>query len=323
MKFVITGGAGFIGSNIAEELSKDSNIEVVIIDDLSSGKIENLDSFIKRENVKFIEGSIADKELLDEITRDADGIFHEAAIASVQRSIEEPDYTNEVNLTGTLNILNAARKNNINKVVMASSASNYGDIPDLPLNEDYKPKPMSPYAVQKLTGEYYADVFSKLYGIDAVALRYFNVYGPRQDPKSPYSGVISIFAERIASGLPITIFGDGLQTRDFIYVGDVVRANLLVMGLVPDGDGFRFGRGASSGVYNVATGKETNLIELAETLMEVYGKKVDIIFEERKAGDIYRSLADTRKAILSVDEGGFGFCACVGVREGLFRLRND
>lgn len=322
MKYLITGGAGFIGSNIAETLSLDSNIDVIVLDDLSAGKMENLKTFYDRENITFIKGSITDPDLLLEATKNADGIFHEAAIASVQRSINEPNLTNEVNLTGTLNVLNAAEKNEVKTVVMASSAAVYGDNSNLPLNENEKPGPLSPYAVQKLSGEYYAETFSRLYGIDAICLRYFNVYGPRQDPSSPYSGVISIFTDNISSGKPLTIFGDGRQTRDFIYVGDVVRANLLAMGLELQDKRFRLDKGANSGVYNIATGTETNLLQLAEILMEIYDETVNLNFEERRDGDIRRSLADIKKAAACSEDGGFGFFARTDLRDGLLTLKD-
>ncbi|EHQ34345.1 NAD-dependent epimerase/dehydratase family protein [Methanoplanus limicola] len=321
MKYVITGGAGFIGSNIAEALSSDKNIEIIIIDDLSSGKVENIEIFDDKKNITFINGSITNSDLPEETVKGADGIFHQAAIASVQKSVEEPDMTNEVNLTGTLNVLNAARKNNVSKVVMASSAAVYGDNPNMPLGEDEKPKPMTPYAVQKLTGEYYAEVFSALYNVSATALRYFNVYGPRQDPKSPYSGVISIFSDKISAGEPITIYGDGRQTRDFIYVGDVVRANLSAMGLEYS-NGFRKCPGASGGVYNVATGRETDLLELASALMEINHREVYINFEERRPGDINKSLASVKKAAAPYEEGGLGFSAQTEIKEGLLKLKD-
>ena len=321
MKYVITGGAGFIGSNIAEILSSDRNIEIVIIDDLSSGKTENIEIFDDKKNITLINDTITDSDLLDDTVKGADGIFHQAAIASVQRSVEEPDMTNEVNLTGTLNVLNAARKNNVRKVVMASSAAVYGDNPNMPLGEDEKPKPMTPYAVQKLTGEYYAEVFSALYGVSAVALRYFNVYGPRQDPKSPYSGVISIFSDKISAGEPITIYGDGHQTRDFIYVGDVVKANLAAMGLELQDNVFRKGPGAAGGVYNIATGKETDLLQLASALMEINHMEVYTNFEERRPGDINKSLANVKKAAAPYEEDGFNFSAKTEIKEGLLKLK--
>ncbi|UUX92317.1 NAD-dependent epimerase/dehydratase family protein [Methanoplanus endosymbiosus] len=321
MKYVITGGAGFIGSNIAEALSSDKSIEIIIIDDLSSGKVENIEIFDDKKNISFINGTITNSDLVEETVKGADGIFHQAAIASVQRSVEEPDMTNEVNLTGTLNVLNAARKNDVRKVVMASSAAVYGDNPNMPLGEDEKPKPMTPYAVQKLTGEYYAEVFSALYNISAVALRYFNVYGPRQDPKSPYSGVISIFSDKISAGEPITIYGDGHQTRDFIYVGDVVQANLSAMGLKSQDGRFRKGKGASGGVYNVATGRETDLLQLASALMVINRREVYIDFNERRPGDINKSLASVKKAAAPYGEGGFGFSAKTEIKEGLLKLK--
>ncbi len=331
MKYIVTGGAGFIGSHIAKTLASDKEIEVVIIDDLSTGKIFNIDHITDQPNVTFIKGGITDLPFLNEVFSGADGVFHQAAVASVQKSVEDPVWTNEVNATGPLNVLLAARNSGAKKVVLASSAAIYGDNPNLPLSENEAPKPMSPYAVQKLMDEYYAGVFSTLYDLRTVCLRYFNVYGPGQDPSSPYSGVISIFADKIRASLPLTIYGDGLQTRDFIYVGDVVRANIMAMGLISSEVLHRqiknlTPNGAPDGIYNIATGRETTLLDLASALMEIEGNEVDINFSEPRAGDIRRSLADAGKAKGNTRTGssssssGFGFVAEINVREGLRKL---
>jgi len=285
MKYVVTGGAGFIGSHIVEELAARSH-EVVILDDLSTGTKENIASFPGRENVTFAEGSITDSPFLKKTFEGADGVFHEAAIASVPRSVKNPQATHAVNLTGTFNVFSAARDCGVRKVVFASSAAVYGESPELPKREDLPPQTLSPYAVAKLAGEYYGAVFTKLYGVQCTALRYFNVFGPRQDPHSPYSGVISKFIDQTLAHRPLTIFGDGTQTRDFVYVKDVVQANLLAME----------GRGSTGGIFNVALGTKINLLELADTIREITGIAVPVTFARAADGDIKDSLADITRA---------------------------
>lgn len=282
MRYVVTGGAGFIGSHLAEALCREGH-SVVIVDDFSTGSDENLRWAEGMDAVSVCRGSITDLSLLREACAGADGVFHEAAIASVPKSVADPVGSNAVNVDGALNVLVAARDAGVRKVVLASSAANYGDNPNLPLKETEPPCPQSPYAAQKVMDEYYAGLFTDLYGLKTTCLRYFNVFGPRQDPSSPYSGVISIFIDRICAGEPITIFGDGTQTRDFIYVGDVVRANIRAM------------NSDFCGVVNVAGGRETSLNELAQVIMEVTGNTCDITYEAVREGDIHRSLADTAR----------------------------
>ena len=214
-KFVITGGAGFIGSNLAEALAKEN--DVVVIDDLSTGKAENLSGI---DALLQVRGSITDLDLLRSAFEGADCVYHLAAIASVKKSVEDPLQTNYVGIDGTLNILVAARDTGVRRVILASSAAVYGSSPDLPKREDMTPEPKSPYAVSKLAGEHYARVFEELYGLETVALRYFNVFGPKQDPSSEYSGVISRFISLLLKGEQPVIYGDGEQTRDFVYVKD-------------------------------------------------------------------------------------------------------
>ncbi|HDS63145.1 MAG TPA: SDR family oxidoreductase [Methanofollis liminatans] len=278
MRYIVTGGAGFIGSHIAEALSGEH--EVVVVDDLSAGHYENL----KGIDCEFVEGSITDLPLLKKIFAGADGVFHQAAIASVPRSVEDPLSTHAVNLTGTLNVLTAARDCSARKVVMASSAALYGENPELPKREEMAPDLLSPYAAQKLSDEHYAAVFSRLYRLSTVCLRYFNVFGPRQDPSSQYSGVISIFASRILQGEPITIHGDGGQTRDFVYVRDVVQANLRAMA------------SGTEGVFNIARGEQTDLNTLARTMMRAAGREVAIRYGPSRGGDIRHSLAEISRA---------------------------
>ncbi len=214
MKIIVTGGAGFIGSNLAEELMK--RHEVTVIDDLSTGRIENLESIMSR--IDFIRGSITDLELLKREFAGADTIFHQAAIASVQSSVDNPVASNEANISGTLNVLVAARDCKVRKVVYASSSAAYGNDPVLPKREEMRPNPLSPYAVSKLAGEYYCQAFSEVYGLKTACLRYFNVYGPRQDPNSQYAAVIPRFITRILAGKAPVIYGDGEQTRELAFV---------------------------------------------------------------------------------------------------------
>jgi len=280
MKVVVTGGAGFIGSNLAEELSKKH--DVIIIDNLSTGRMENLDEIIDKAN--FIKGSITDQELLRKAFAGADSVFHQAAMPSVQRSIDDPIASNEANVDGTLNVLVAARDCGVGKVVYASSSSVYGDTPTLPKKEDMMPNPKSPYAVSKLAGEYYCRVFSEVYGLSTACLRYFNVYGPRQDPQSQYSAVIPIFVTKILAGEPPIILGDGTQTRDFTFVKDVVTANILAM------------ESEAEGVFNIACGHRVSLNELAANIMEIADTRLDSIYDKPRLGDIKDSLADISSA---------------------------
>ena len=280
MKYIVTGGAGFIGSHIAETLAGKN--EVIVIDDLTTGTMQNLHDFQK--SIQCVHGSITNLPLMREICADADGIFHEAAIPSVPRSIKNPLATNEANVTGTLNVLIAARECGVRKIVFASSSSVYGDTPVLPKREDMEPRPLSPYAVSKIAGEQYMKVFGNLYGMKTVALRYFNVFGPRQDPNSNYAAVIPKFITRILKHQSPVIFGDGSQTRDFTYVKDVVQANLLAM------------ESDAEGVYNIAYNQRTDLNTVAQLIMEITGKQVPILYESKRAGDVRDSLADITRA---------------------------
>jgi UDP-glucose 4-epimerase len=284
MKYVVTGGAGFIGSHIAESLAGEH--EVVILDDFSSGKQKNLHGFSK--SVRVIHGSISDPAILNTAFEGADGIFHHAAIASVAKSVDDPLSTNDTNITGTLNVLLAARDCGVKKVVFASSSALYGDDPTLPKREDMPPHLLSPYAVSKLTGEHYCKVFSDLYGVKTVSLRYFNVYGPRQDPSSDYAAVIPKFIARLLNNERPVIFGDGKQTRDFVFVRDVVRANLLAM------------ESPVTGIFNIGSGQRLDLNSLSKTLSEVM--KVDLapVYEKPRTGDVRDSVSDITAAKTSL-----------------------
>jgi UDP-glucose 4-epimerase len=286
MKVVVTGGAGFIGSNLTDELARDH--EVTVIDNLSTGRIENLDHI--RDRIEFINGSILDLDLLRRAFDGADTVFHQAAIPSVQRSVDNPIASNQANVDGTLNVLVAARDCGAKKFIFASSSAIYGDEPTLPKREDMKPDPLSPYAVAKITGEYYARVFSEIYGLKTVCLRYFNVYGPRQDPKSEYSAVIPIFISRILEGLPPVIYGDGNQTRDFCNVRDVVKANILAME-----------KESVVGVFNIACGKKTSLNQLARVIMDIMGSDAAPIHERPRKGDIQDSVANITAARMGLN----------------------
>ena len=302
MRVLVTGGAGFIGSNLVDALVARGD-EVVVLDDLSTGKRENLAA--AGDRARLIVGSVADYDTVLAAAEGCELVYHEAAVASVQRTVEAPVETNQVNLGGTLNVLEAARAVKARRVVFAGSAATYGDNPDLPLREDAKPRPQSPYAIEKLASEQYVKVWANLYGLETVTLRYFNVFGPRQDPGSPYSGVISIFVDRLLRGQVPTIFGDGEQTRDFVFVSDVVQANLLA-GTV---------EGVSGRVFNIAGGGPTSLNQLYGHLRSVIGGAERPNYAEARAGDIRHSLANIDAA-----REGLGYRPGVPVAEGLARL---
>ncbi len=258
---------------------------VRVYDNLSSGSLENIAPF--RNRVEFIHGDVRNLDDLDCAARGVDCIFHEAALVSVVDSIERPLENNAINVTGTLNVLLAARRAGVRRVLLAASAAAYGNSPELPKEETRNPDPESPYGVAKVAGEYYLRVFAGLYGVETVSLRYFNVYGPRQNPASMYSGVISRFVDAIRKGDPPMVFGDGRQTRDFVFVKDVVRANLLALGE------HRIGAGE---ILNIGTGCETALRDILDALRTVTGRSFEVRFGPPRPGDIRRSVADIRRA---------------------------
>ncbi|MFC1846988.1 SDR family oxidoreductase [Chloroflexota bacterium] len=283
-KVIITGGTGFIGSHITEKLAN-QGYQITVLDDLSTGKLANIEALLERPNTEFVQGSVTDITLLQRIFRDAYYVFHQAAIPSVPRSIENPQASHDINVTGTLNVLLAARDNDVKKVIYASSSSVYGDTPTLPKVEDMIPNPQSPYAVTKLAGEYYCRVFEQVYNLPTVCLRYFNVYGPRQDPDSHYAAVVPLFISRVSQGKPPIIFGDGKQTRDFTYISDVVEANILAA------------ESNASGVFNIGGGgNQVSLEKLARLVPKLMGKNIDPIYEKPRPGDIRHSLADISRA---------------------------
>jgi UDP-glucose 4-epimerase len=284
-KFLVTGGAGFIGSNIVEELLNRGHF-VRVLDNFSTGKRENLRDFEKY--IEIFEGDIRSYHLVREAVDGMEFILHQAALPSVPRSVKDPITTNEVNVVGTLNVLNAAKSANVRRIVYASSSSVYGDLDVLPKTEDMLPKPLSPYAVSKLAGEKYCQVFTKLYGLETIIFRYFNVFGPRQDPESLYSAVIPKFISTLSKDKKPVIYGDGTQSRDFTFVKNVVEANLLACEDKMEE--------YSGEVFNIACGKKISLRELVFQINKILGK--DIVFErtDPRPGDVKNSLANIGKA---------------------------
>jgi UDP-N-acetylglucosamine/UDP-N-acetyl-alpha-D-glucosaminouronate 4-epimerase len=301
MKVLVTGGAGFIGSHIAERLVREGH-SVRVLDNLSSGKRENLAHV---SGVELAVADLRDAARVDELAAGCEVIFHEGAVVSVPYSVEHPQETHDVNIQGTLNVLLAARARRVRRVVFACSAAVYGEDPVQPKVETMRAAPVSPYGVEKIASEQYLHAWSQLYGVETVSLRYFNVFGPRQDPSSPYSGVISIFVSRILKGEPITIFGDGEQYRDFVFVDNVVDANLRAATR----------EGISGRAFNVACGVRTSLNDLATMLGRITGQKVVVRHADPRAGDIRESLAD-----ISLARHALGYEPLVGVEQGLARL---
>ena len=283
MKYLVTGGAGFIGSNIVEELLKLGHT-VRVIDNFSTGKRENIKPFEK--DIELIEGDIRSYHIVQQAVKGVEVVLHQAALPSVPRSINDPITTNEVIVTGTLNILQAARDAGVRRIVYASSSSIYGDNPELPKHEGMIPNPLSPYAVAKLAGEKYCLVFNRIYGLETIALRYFNVFGPKQDPFSQYSAVIPRFITAIKNDKSPVIYGDGEQSRDFTFVANVVKANLLASS--PD---------CSSGfAINCACHDRTSLNELVIQINQLLGKEIKPIYEKSRPGDIKHSFASIELA---------------------------
>lgn len=296
---LVTGGAGFIGSHLVDELVA-KGCRVTVLDNLSTGHRHNIDGL--GDQIEFVEGDIRDTQLLDQVIKGCEVVFHQAAVVSVTQSVQDPSHACEVNDLGTVRVLDASRRNGVQRVVMASSSAVYGDDPHLPKTEDMAPRPLSPYAVQKLSGEFYASVFGGLYGLETVCLRYFNVFGPRQDPSSPYSGVISIFMAKATASQAPTIYGDGGQSRDFVYVKDVVRANWLAATEAA----------AAGRVFNVGTGTFIRIRDLWKLIGELAHVKIDPVFGLPRSGDIRESVSD-------IGEIGktLGFSPQVDLRQGL------
>ena len=294
-RVLVTGGAGFIGSHIARAWI-DRGARVVVLDNFRTGHRRNLDGI----GCEFVEGSVEDRDLVRVLVARADVVHHLAALVSVPESMSEPYLTQAINVNGTLNILEAARLNPAARVVFSTTSAVYGEAQRPIHREDNLPEPVSPYAISKLTGEYYMALYRAAFGVQTVALRYFNVYGPRQDPKSPYAAAVAIFAERARGNQPITIYGDGGQSRDFVFVEDVVRANLLA---AETGDG----------IYNVATGSEITVNELAQRIVAITGSSSSIAHAPERPGDVRNSCGDATRL------RSLGWAPQVELEEGLRR----
>ncbi len=299
--FLVTGGAGFIGSHLAEALVRRGD-RVRVVDNLITGKRANLAHL--GSDVEFVEGDLADLDVARRAVQGCEFVLHQAAIPSVPRSVNDPIASNRANIDATLNLLVAARDARVGRVVYAGSSSAYGNTPTLPKREDMPTNPLSPYALQKLVGEQYLQLFTRLYGLETVTIRYFNVFGPRQDPSSPYSGVISLFVSALVEGRAPTIYGDGEHTRDFTYVANVVDGVLRAC----------TAREASGEVINVATGGRVSLNQLFRAIRELTGATVEPVYAEPRAGDVRDSQADISKA-----EAILGYRPTVSFEEGLRR----
>lgn len=298
---LVTGGAGFVGSHLVDRLVRDG-WRVRVLDDFSSGREENLETSLAA--IDLVRGDLRDGAALARAVAGADVVFHQAAVPSVPRSVAEPLRTHEVNATGTLLVLEAARRAGVRRVVYAASSSAYGDAPELPKVETMPPRPRSPYALQKWTGEAYCRLYAELFGLETVALRYFNVFGPRQDPKSEYAAVVPRFATACMGGERPVVYGDGEQTRDFTFVEDAVQANVLAADAA----------GAAGAMVNVAGGRRVSLNELLRLLGELTGGTAVARYEPARAGDVRDSVADLSRA-----RALLGYEPAVGLREGLLR----
>lgn len=300
MRVLITGGAGFIGSHLAAALAAEG-AQVRVLDDLSSGKRENLAGL----PVELVVGDVAKMDVVETAVANCDLIFHQAALVSVPRSIREPELNQHSNVTGTFNIFEAARKAGVKRVVYASSAAVYGNLPGLPKHENDALQLLTPYAAAKRTAEIIAESYNAAYGMEIVGLRYTNVFGPRQDPSSPYSGVLSIFCRAAIAGHGITIFGDGEQTRDFIYVADVVQANLRAAQLPTN-------RLTHLPVFNVGRGRQTSLNQIVTMLSDIVGQPIPVVYKPERPGDIKHSVVD-----IGLARERLGFVPGTAVHEGL------
>jgi len=283
-RVLVTGGAGFIGSHIVDRLLAE-DVEVIVLDSMHSGRLENIEKHLKQTNFRFVKGDVRDVGLVRDLFKGIDAVFHLAALVSVPESIENPVLTNDVNVNGTLNLLVASADSEVKRFVYASSSAVYGETKTVPIDEEFPTKPLSPYGASKLAAESYVKSFNEVFGLRTVCLRYFNVYGPRQG-WSDYSSVITQFVKRFVNDCPAVIFGDGRQTRDFVSVTDVVEANMLAL----------TEKGVVGETFNVATGKSTTINHLAELIAQIVGKTYEVKYEKPREGDIKHSVADISKA---------------------------
>lgn len=303
-KFLVTGGAGFIGSNIVKTLLE-KGAKVQVLDNFATGKRENIKPFLENKNFKLIEGDIRDFSIVKEAVEGIDYILHQGALPSVLRSIEDPITTNSVNILGTLNVLEAAKEAGVKRVVYASSSSIYGDSKVLPKKEDMAPNPVSPYSLSKYVGERYCQIYYQIYGLETVCLRYFNVFGPNQDPTSQYSAAIAKFIYLMKKNERPVIYGDGLQSRDFTFVENVVEANMLACEA----------NEVVGEVFNIACGKSLTILQLVDFINKILGKNIKPIFTKPRPGDIRQSLASIEKARIKL-----GYKPKIDFEQGLKKL---
>ena len=302
--FLITGGAGFIGSHLSEYLLKHHAKKVCVADDLSTGLTSNIELLSKHKNFEFAEGDISDYTFCQKITSGIDYVSHQAALGSIPRSVENPLATHNANVNGFLNIIEASRKTGVKKIVFASSSSVYGDSPDLPKKEEKIGTQLSPYAVTKRTNELYAEVYAALYKLPILGLRYFNIFGPRQNPKGPYAAAIPLFFDALISRNKIYINGDGEQSRDFTYVDNAVKANILAL--------FSNNTSALGKIFNIAAGHSVTINSLVQKMIQVTGVKTEPVYRAERAGDIRHSLAD-----ISLAKNLLNYSPSVSVDKGL------